>query len=61
MLAGHAMSTVRTERLLNLLTLLLNTRRPLSFRAIRELDEFDAYKVPTKAREVLLHALKLYL
>ena len=38
------MSAVRTERLLNLLTLLLNARRPLSLREIRELDEFEAYR-----------------
>lgn len=38
------MSAARTERLLNLLTLLLNTRRPLSLRAIREHDEFQAYR-----------------
>ncbi len=38
------MSAARTERLLNLLTLLLNTRRPLSLREIREHDEFRAYR-----------------
>ena len=38
------MSAVRTERLLNLLALLLNTRRPLALREIRELDEFSAYR-----------------
>lgn len=38
------MSAARTERLLNLLTLLLNARRPVSLRDIRELEEFDAYK-----------------
>ena len=38
------MSAARTERLLNLLTLLLNARRPMSLREIRELDEFDAYR-----------------
>lgn len=37
------MSAARAERLLNLLTLLLNARRPVSLREIRELDEFDAY------------------
>jgi predicted DNA-binding transcriptional regulator YafY len=37
------MSAARTERLLNLLTLLLNTRKPVSLREIRELPEFDAY------------------
>jgi len=37
------MSAARTERLLNLLTLLLNTRRPLSLREIREMEEFAAY------------------
>ncbi len=37
------MSAARTERLLNLLTLLLNTRRPIALREIRELDEFQAY------------------
>ena len=39
------MSAARTERLLNLLTLLLNSRRPISFREIRELEEFCAYRV----------------
>lgn len=38
------MSAARTERLLNLLTLLLNTRRPISLREIRELEEFRAYR-----------------
>lgn len=38
------MSAARTERLLNLLTLLLNTRRPVSLREIRELEEFAAYQ-----------------
>jgi predicted DNA-binding transcriptional regulator YafY len=38
------MSAARTERLLNLLTLLLNSRRPISLREIRELDEFGAYQ-----------------
>lgn len=38
------MSAARTERLLNLLTLLLNTRRPISLREIREMDEFSAYR-----------------
>ncbi|MEZ0311697.1 MAG: helix-turn-helix transcriptional regulator [Myxococcota bacterium] len=38
------MSAARTERLLNLLTLLLNARRPVSLREIRELEEFEAYK-----------------
>lgn len=37
------MSAIRTERLLNLLTLLLNTRRPISLRDLREMDEFTAY------------------
>lgn len=37
------MSAARTERLLNLLTLLLNSRRPISLREIREMDEFAAY------------------
>ncbi len=37
------MSAERTERLLNLLTLLLNTRRPLALDALRELEEFHAY------------------
>lgn len=38
------MSATRVERLLNLLTLLLNSRRPISLREIRELDEFAAYQ-----------------
>lgn len=38
------MSATRTERLLNLLTLLLNARRPMSLRELRELEEFDAYR-----------------
>jgi predicted DNA-binding transcriptional regulator YafY len=38
------MSAIRTERLLNLLALLLNARRPMSLREIRELDEFEAYR-----------------
>ncbi|OGQ79850.1 MAG: hypothetical protein A2289_21420 [Deltaproteobacteria bacterium RIFOXYA12_FULL_58_15] len=38
------MSATRTERLLNLLTLLLNTRRPISLREIREHEEFNAYQ-----------------
>ena len=38
------MSAIRTERLLNLLTLLLNSRRPIALREIRELDEFEAYR-----------------
>ncbi len=38
------MSAARTERLLNLLTLLLNSRRPISLREIREMDEFAAYR-----------------
>lgn len=38
------MSAARTERLLNLLTLLLNTRRPVSLRELRELPEFGAYR-----------------
>jgi predicted DNA-binding transcriptional regulator YafY len=37
------MSVARTERLLNLLTLLLNTRRPLALRQLREMEEFGAY------------------
>lgn len=37
------MSALRTERLLNLLTLLLNSRRPIALREIREMDEFSAY------------------
>ncbi|RYF04042.1 MAG: WYL domain-containing protein, partial [Deltaproteobacteria bacterium] len=37
------MSAARTERLLNLLTLLLNSRRPVALREIRQLDEFAAY------------------
>lgn len=42
--AGFRMSAARTERLLNLLTLLLNTRRPVALREIREMDEFRAYR-----------------
>lgn len=38
------MSAARTERLLNLLTLLLNARRAVSLREIRELEEFEAYR-----------------
>ncbi len=38
------MSAARTERLLNLLTLLLNSRRPISFREIRRMQEFVAYQ-----------------
>lgn len=38
------MSVARTERLLNLLTLLLNSRRPIALREIREMDEFAAYR-----------------
>ncbi|MBI5508041.1 MAG: WYL domain-containing protein [Deltaproteobacteria bacterium] len=38
------MSAARTERLLNLLTLLLNTRRPISLRELREHEEFSAYR-----------------
>jgi proteasome accessory factor B len=38
------MSAARTERLLNLLTLLLNARRPISLREIREHEEFAAYR-----------------
>lgn len=38
------MSAARTERLLNLLTLLLNARRPVTLREIRELAEFEAYR-----------------
>lgn len=37
------MSAARTERLLNLLALLLNARRPISLREIRQMSEFDAY------------------
>lgn len=37
------MSTERTERLLNLVTLLLNSRRPISFPELREMEEFRAY------------------
>jgi len=37
------MSATRIERLLNLLTLLLNARRPVSLRELRELEEFSAY------------------
>ena len=37
------MSAARTERLLNLLTLLLNSRRPISLRELREMEEFRAY------------------
>ncbi len=37
------MSAVRTERLLNLLALLLNARRPISLRDMREMEEFAAY------------------
>ena len=40
---AFAMSAARTERLLNLLTLLLNSRRPISLRELREMDEFRAY------------------
>ena len=39
------MSAARTERLLNLLGLLLNSSRPLSFREIRDLEEFSAYQL----------------
>jgi predicted DNA-binding transcriptional regulator YafY len=38
------MSAARTERLLNLLTLLLNAPQPVSLREIREHEEFEAYK-----------------
>lgn len=38
------MSAARTERLLNLLTLLLNARRPISLREIRDHAEFAAYR-----------------
>src|SRR5689334_224791 len=38
------MSAARTERLLNLLTLLLNAKKPISLREIRDIDEFDAYR-----------------
>jgi predicted DNA-binding transcriptional regulator YafY len=44
MLPPFGMSAARTERLLNLLTLLLNSRRPIALREIRELDEFGAYR-----------------
>ncbi len=44
MLTPLIMSALRTERLLNLLTLLLNSRRPVALREIRELDEFGAYR-----------------
>ncbi len=43
MVALCLMSADRTERLLNLLTLLLNARKPLPLAEIRELDEFSAY------------------
>lgn len=42
------MSAVRTERLLNLLTLLLNTRRPISLRELRDMPEFAAYRTKDK-------------
>lgn len=42
--SAKIMSAIRTERLLNLLTLLLNSRRPIALREIRELDEFGAYR-----------------
>jgi proteasome accessory factor B len=42
------MSAARTERLLNLLTLLLNTRHPVSFAEIRDLEEFSAYRLADK-------------
>ncbi len=42
--SAHYMSAARTERLLNLLTLLLNARKPVTFSAIRDLDEFAAYR-----------------
>ncbi len=38
------MSAARTERLLNLLTLLLNAPRPVSLRDLREHEEYDAYR-----------------
>jgi predicted DNA-binding transcriptional regulator YafY len=38
------MSAARTERLLNLLALLLNARRPMSLREIRDMEEFAAYR-----------------
>lgn len=38
------MSAARTERLLNLLTLLLNAQRPVTLREIREHEEFEAYR-----------------
>jgi proteasome accessory factor B len=38
------MSAARTERLLNLLTLLLNARRPISLRELRTHEEFRAYR-----------------
>ena len=37
------MSAARTERLMNLLTLLLNAKKPVSVREIRGYDEFSAY------------------
>ncbi len=40
-----AMSAARTERLLNLLTLLLNRRRPLAFTEIAQMEEFRAYGI----------------
>lgn len=41
--SAASMSAARTERLLNLLTLLLNARGPLPFAHIRDLSEFAAY------------------
>jgi proteasome accessory factor B len=38
------MSAARTERLLNLLTLLINARRPISLRELRTHAEFSAYR-----------------
>lgn len=38
------MSAARTERLMNLLALLLNTSRPITLREIRALEEFSAYR-----------------
>lgn len=41
---AQSMSAERTERLLNLLTFLLNQRRPVSLYEIRQLEEFSAYQ-----------------
>lgn len=38
------MSAARTERLMNLLALLLNAKRPIALRRIRALEEFSAYR-----------------